>query len=63
MAAEGEGSKVAAAVGSRRKEWLSFALYAVGAAVAFVSPWLAVALYVAVSSMWLIPDRRFEKAG
>lgn len=63
MAAEGEGSKVAAAVGSRLKEWLSFALYAVGAAAAFVSPWLAVALYVAVSSMWLIPDRRFEKAG
>src|SRR3990170_3321220 len=63
MAAEGEGSKVRAAVGSRRKEWLSFALYGTGAFAAFVSPWLAVAIYVAVSSMWLIPDRRFEKAG
>jgi len=62
MAAEGEGSKVEAAVGSRRKEWLSFALYGLGAVAAFVSPWLAVAIYVAVSSMWLIPDRRFEKA-
>jgi len=62
MIAEGEGSKVAAAVGSRLKEWLSFGLYGAGAVAAFFSPWLSVALYVAVAAMWLIPDRRFEKA-
>ena len=60
IAAEGEGSKVKTAVGSRTKEWLSFAIYGLGVLAAFLSPWLSVALYVAVSLMWLIPDRRFE---
>jgi uncharacterized membrane protein len=26
----------------------------------FVAPWLAILLYVAVSAMWLVPDRRIE---
>ena len=28
--------------------------------LAFVSPYLAVAIYVLVTAMWLIPDQRFE---
>jgi len=61
MAAEGERSRVRAAVGSRLKEWLSFAAYALGVAAAFVvSPYLSVALYIGISIVWLVPDRRFE---
>lgn len=61
IAAEGEKSVVAEAVGSKRKEWLSVAGYAAGVGLAFVSPWISVAVYVAVAAMWLVPDRRFEE--
>jgi uncharacterized membrane protein len=62
MAVEGEQSSIAAALGSERKEWLSLALYAAGLASAFLlSPYVSVALYVAVAIMWLVPDRRFER--
>jgi uncharacterized membrane protein len=60
IAAEGEQSRVKAAVGSKHKEWLSIIGYLLGAALAFVSPYIAVAVYVLVTAMWLIPDRRFE---
>lgn len=58
---EGEKSTVSAATGSRLKEWISFTLYAGAIAAAFFVPLLAVAIYVAVAAMWLIPDRRFER--
>ena len=61
IAAEGDRSNVAAAVGSKAKEWLSVALYASAVALAFVSPWIAIAIYVGVSAMWFTPDRRFER--
>jgi hypothetical protein len=28
--------------------------------MAFVTPWVAGALYVGISLLWLIPDRRIE---
>ena len=59
--AEGTESRIRAVVGSRTKEWVSFSLYALGVPAAFISPWIAIVLYVAVSCMWLIPDRRFER--
>jgi uncharacterized membrane protein len=61
IAAEGDSSLVADAVGSKRKEWLSVTAYAAGVGLAFVSPWISVAIYLAVSAMWLVPDRRFEE--
>jgi uncharacterized membrane protein len=61
IAAEGEESKIAKAVGSKNKEWLSLALYLLGAALAFTEPWVSVALYVAVAIVWFVPDRRFEE--
>jgi TMEM175 potassium channel family protein len=55
-------STIAQAVGGGRKEWISTAVYAAGIAIAFASsPYVSVALYVAVAVMWLIPDRRFEQ--
>lgn len=59
--AEGTESRIRAVVGSRMKEWVTFCLYSVGIPAAFISPWLAIALYVGVSLMWLIPDQRFER--
>jgi hypothetical protein len=38
-----------ARVGSRKKEWISFSLYGLGVPAAFISPWLAIALYLGVS--------------
>ena len=60
IAAEGEGSRIKAAVGSKQKEWISLIGYAAAIGLAFVSPYIAVAIYTLVTAMWLIPDRRFE---
>jgi uncharacterized membrane protein len=35
-------------------------MYAAGIPLAFVSPWIAVVLYVAVALIWFVPDRRIE---
>jgi uncharacterized membrane protein len=56
----GPDSKLARALGSDLKGKLSLGLYLAGTALAFVRPWLAITVYVAVSLMWLIPDRRIE---
>jgi uncharacterized membrane protein len=59
--AEGTESRIRAVVGSRTKEWVSFGLYALGVPAAYISPWIAISLYIGVSLMWMIPDRRFER--
>jgi uncharacterized membrane protein len=56
---EGE-SKLATAVGTDRKGKVSAGLYALAIPLAFVHQAIAIALYVAVALMWLIPDRRIE---
>jgi uncharacterized membrane protein len=61
IALQGEGSKLKEAVGSKKKEWVSVTGYLLGAALAFVSPVISVVLYVAVTSLWFIPDSRIEK--
>src|ERR1700746_2820042 len=59
---EGPASMLARAVGRDLKGKGSLVLYAAGVAIALVEPWVALAIYVAVALMWLIPDRRIEKA-
>lgn len=59
--AEGEESAVKRAVGSGFKEWISFAGYVVSIPAAFESPYVSVAIYVAVSIIWIVPDRRFTR--
>jgi uncharacterized membrane protein len=56
----GAGSALARAVGNDLKSKLSMLAYAVSIALAFVRPWIAITLYVAVALMWLVPDRRIE---
>jgi uncharacterized membrane protein len=54
------GDRLKAALGRDVKGKISPALYLTGIALAFVSPWLALAVYTAVAVMWLVPDRRVE---
>jgi uncharacterized membrane protein len=61
VAAQGPDSKLARAFGRDRKGKLSVVLWALGIGLAFVNPWMAVAIYVGVALMWLVPDRRIEK--
>lgn len=49
------------AIGGDNKAKISTVLYVSGVALSFVNSWLAVACYVAVALMWLIPDTRIEK--
>jgi uncharacterized membrane protein len=58
--AEGEESKVKRAVGGGAKEWISFAFYVASVPLALVSAYISVAIYVGVSILWLVPDRRFD---
>ena len=60
IASQGPGSVLAAAVGRDTKGKLSALIYALAIPAAFVSPWIAGALFVGVAMMWLIPDRRIE---
>jgi len=57
----GARSLLAQAVGSDLKGKLSPVLYLAALALGFVATWLALAIYVLVALMWLIPDRRIEK--
>ncbi|MEO8454602.1 MAG: TMEM175 family protein [Sphingomicrobium sp.] len=61
--AEGDESRVKRAVGGGSKEWISFALYVASVPAAFISPFISIAIYVGVSILWLVPDRRFEETG
>jgi len=63
MRAEGETSGVKKALGGRAKEMISTFLYVAAIPSAFVSPYISVAIYVGVSILWIIPDRRFEQHG
>ena len=49
-----------AALGRDMKGKISPVVYLAGIVLAFVNPWVSVALYVAVALMWLVPDRRME---
>jgi uncharacterized membrane protein len=59
--ANGPDSAVAAAIGSDRKGYASLVLYAAAIGLAFVSPWIAYALYATVAVVWFVPDRRFTR--
>jgi uncharacterized membrane protein len=60
IACNGPDSKLARAVGSDRKALISLSIYALAVLLAFVHPWIAIAMYAAVALIWFIPDRRIE---
>jgi uncharacterized membrane protein len=58
----GRDSALATALGAGLKEKFSLALYVVGIAVALSLPFISLAIYAGVALLWLIPDRRIERA-
>lgn len=60
--ADGPDSLLGRAVGGDIKGKLSPVLYVAALAIAFVAPMIAQLIFVGVAVMWLVPDRRIERA-
>ena len=61
IAVNGRDSLLAAAVGRDWKGKGSTLAYVVAVPLAFVSPAIAIVIYVGVVVLWLVPDRRIER--
>ena len=59
---QGPGSVLKRAVGGDWKGNVSPALYVVAIAAALWAPWVGGLLYALVAAIWLVPDRRIERA-
>jgi uncharacterized membrane protein len=55
------GAALREALGRDLKGKSSPVIYVAGIVLAYVNTWLAVACFVAVAVMWLVPDRRLER--
>jgi uncharacterized membrane protein len=62
IAADGSGSMLKRAIGSDWKGKISPLFYITAMVTAFWVHWLAQAIYVVVALIWLVPDRRIERA-
>jgi TMEM175 potassium channel family protein len=62
IASQGPTSLLKKAVGSDWKGKLSPIFYVIAILSAFWSQWIAQSLYVLVALIWLVPDRRIERA-
>ena len=62
IAHEGRRSLLAEAIGRDWKGKLSPVIYMAAIPLAFVNPWIANGLYALVALLWLVPDRRIERA-
>jgi len=62
LRSHGGRSLLAHALGRDLKGKISPLLYIAGSAAALVVPWVAIGLYVVVAVIWLVPDRRIERA-
>jgi uncharacterized membrane protein len=52
---------LARAIGSDWKGKLSAAGYLAAIGLAFVEPFIAIAIYVGIAILWIVPDRRIER--
>ena len=59
---QGEHSLLKRAVGGDWKGRVSPAIYLAGILLSAYSQWVSLSLYVLVALLWLIPDRRIERA-
>ena len=57
----GSDSPLTQALGVRLKDKLSIVFYLAAIGLAFINQWVAIAIYVLVAAMWLVPDRRIER--
>jgi len=55
------GSKLQQAIGDDRKGKASLVAYLVALVLAFVVPWVSVALFVTVALAWIVPDPRVAR--
>jgi uncharacterized membrane protein len=62
IAHHGKDSTLAIAIGRDFKGKLSIAIYATAILLAFINSFVAFSLYIVVAIIWLIPDRRIERA-
>ena len=62
IADQGGSSRLRVAVGRDCKGKASPAIYVAAVGLAFADRWVGLALYVLVALLWLIPDRRVERA-
>ena len=62
MAQQGRDSLLASALGRDWKGKLSPIFYLAAIPLAFVNPWISTGLYAGMALLWLIPDRRIERA-
>ena len=62
IAHQGRNALLASALGRDWKGKLSPLLYVAAIPLAYLSPWISYGLYGAVACIWLIPDRRIERA-
>lgn len=62
IAAQGDDDLLRRAIGSDWKGKVSPLLYVAAIGATFITPWLSQAIYVGIALLWLIPDRRIERA-
>jgi uncharacterized membrane protein len=61
LKANDEDSPISKAARRGRKGQITILAYLLAIAIAFLWPYVAVVIYVAVALMWLMPDKRFEE--
>ena len=61
MRVPGQSPALAQEMGRDIKGKASIAIYAVGIPIALFAPLVAVALFIAVALLWIVPDPRFER--
>jgi uncharacterized membrane protein len=60
VALQGPDSLLAKATRRSARERVSEVCYIAAIPLAFVSPWISDALFVAVALIWIVPDQRIE---
>ncbi|HVZ38435.1 MAG TPA: TMEM175 family protein [Candidatus Kapabacteria bacterium] len=61
LARHGRESALAAALGNDFKGKISVVIYAAAIPLTWVNTWVALAGYISVAIIWLVPDRRIER--
>ena len=62
ITSQGQDSVLKKAIGSDWKGKLSLIVYAIAIPMAFASRWVSLGLYLFIALIWLVPNRRIEKA-
>jgi uncharacterized membrane protein len=61
LSANDQDAPIVKAARRGRKGLITVLAYLLAIATAFLWPYVAVAIYIAVAAMWLVPDKRFEQ--